>query len=154
METIGTFLEIDHRHCDALFVHAHNAARAGDWFTCEQAYPVFRSALERHLLIEEKILFPAFEAAVAHAKDYTATMRSDHLRIRGVTQRLAESLRERDRIAFLDHADTLGVVLYLHSEKEEGVLYPMMERVLAPRRDALIEAMHAFDCMDKVAALA
>lgn len=154
MDTIGGYLEADHARCDALFVPARDGVRAGRWQQADHALAAFRHALERHLLIEERIVFPAFENALHNTLTPTAAMRSEHLRIRGVVQRLADSLRGRDAEAFLAHADTLGVVLYQHSEKEEGVLYPMIERVLARTRADILSAMRAFGAHDVVASAA
>ncbi|WP_167089073.1 hemerythrin domain-containing protein [Massilia frigida] len=154
MDTIGSYLEADHVRCDALFANARHAVRVGLWREAGRALATFRHALERHLLIEERIVFPAFENAVGTTSAPTAAMRSEHLRIRGVVQRLANALAERDTEAFLIHADTLGIVLYQHSEKEEGVLYPMIERVLAASCHRLVEAMQAFGAMDELASAA
>lgn len=154
METIGSYLGADHERCDALFVAACKAAAAGDWTRAGNDFAGFRHALERHLLIEERILFPAFERALGRAIPPTAAMRAEHLRIRGVVQRLLNSLAERDCAAFLGHADTLGVVMYQHSEKEEGVLYPMIERVLARSCNDLVGAMRAFGALDAMASAA
>ncbi|ATQ76980.1 hemerythrin HHE cation-binding protein [Massilia violaceinigra] len=154
METIGSYLEADHVRCDALFASARHAVRKGLWREAGHAFATFCHALERHLLMEERIVFPAFENAIGAASAPTASMRSEHLRIRGVVQRLSNALRERDTEAFLDHADTLGIVLYQHSEKEEGVLYPMIERVLAPSCHKLVAAMQAFGAMDDMASAA
>lgn len=154
MDTIGRYLEVDHAHCDALFADARRAVRKGLWREAEQAFATFCHALERHLLMEERIVFPAFENAIGAASAPTASMRSEHLRIRGMVQRLSNALRERDTEAFLIHAGTLGIVLYQHSEREEGVLYPMIERVLAPHCHKLVAAMQAFGQMDQMASAA
>ncbi|NHZ65797.1 hemerythrin domain-containing protein [Massilia sp. CCM 8694] len=154
MDTIGSYLEADHVRCDALFADARRAVRKGLWREAGNCFAAFCHALERHLLIEERIVFPAFENAIGAASAPTAAMRSEHLRIRGVAQRLSNALRERDTEAFLNHADTLGIVLYQHSEKEEGVLYPMIERVLAPSCHKLVAAMQAFGAMDQMASAA
>ncbi|WP_167079985.1 hemerythrin domain-containing protein [Massilia aquatica] len=154
MDTIGSYLEADHVRCDALFADARRAVRKGLWREAGHAFATFCHALERHLLMEERIVFPAFERAIGAASAPTASMRSEHLRIRGVVQRLSNSLRERDTEAFLDHANTLGIVLYQHSEKEEGVLYPMIERVLAPSRHKLVAAMRDFGALDQMASAA
>jgi len=152
--TISGYLEADHVRCDALFAPARDAVRHGRWAQADHALAAFRHALERHLLIEERIVFPAFESALRNTLTPTAAMRSEHLRIRGVAQRLADALRARDAEAFLNHADTLGVVLYQHGEKEEGVLYPMIERILQRTSADIVAAMRAFGACDIVASAA
>ena len=144
MDTIGAYLEADHARCDALLRPARDAVRAARWPQADDALAAFRHALERHLRIEEDILFPAFDEALHQVRTPTAAMRGEHLRIRGVAQRLADALRARDAEAFLCHCDTLGVLCHQHSEKEEGILYPVMERLLAPSAVRLVAAMRAF----------
>lgn len=144
MDTIGGYLEADHARCDALLRPARDAVRGARWEQADQALAAFRHALERHLRVEEDILFTAFDEAMRQVRTPTAVMRGEHLRIRGVAQRLADALRARDAEAFLCHCDTLGVLCHQHSEKEEGVLYPVMERLLAPRADSIVAAMRNF----------
>lgn len=144
MDTIGGYLEADHARCDALLRPARDAVRFAHWEQADQALAAFRHALERHLRVEEEILFTAFDEAMRQVRTPTAVMRGEHLRIRGVAQRLSDALRARDAEAFLCHCDTLGVLCHQHSEKEEGVLYPVMERLLAPHADSIVAAMRNF----------
>jgi hemerythrin-like domain-containing protein len=68
------------------------------------------------------------------------------LRIRAVVQRLRNAVTEQDRDAFLNHADALLLLMHQHSEKEEGILYPMIERALGPSAQLLVTAMERFGC--------
>lgn len=154
METLGSYLAEDHDRCDALFREAHHAVLGADWNEAARAMGAFQHALERHLIMEERIVYPAFERALGHAMAPTAAMRAEHLRIRGMTQRMADSVRERDRGAFVKHAEVLLLVMYQHGEKEEGVLYPMIERVLAHSCRDLVSAMRAFGTYDVCASAA
>ncbi|MES2017616.1 MAG: hemerythrin domain-containing protein [Pseudomonadota bacterium] len=145
METIGSYLEQDHAHCDALLRQALHSARRTDM-------AAFQHALERHLLIEERILFTAFENAIGRANSPTLAMRSEHLRIRAVAQRLCDTVAAGDKLTFVKHAEALLLVLHQHSEREEGVLYPMIERVLARSSADLVGAMQAFGAYEACAA--
>jgi len=144
METLSSYLAADHDHCDALMRSADEQVRAGHWLAARQAMGAFQGALERHLLVEERVLFPAFEAALGRATSPTDAMCGEHLRIRAVAQRMAESVIDRDGRAFAIHAEVLLLVLHQHGEKEEGVLYPMMERVLGDRCQDVLEQMRSF----------
>jgi hemerythrin-like domain-containing protein len=144
MDTFSSFLADDHRHCDLLMRRTGDCIRYALWPQARQAMAGFQHALERHLLMEERILFPAFELALGHAFSPTANMRAEHLRIRSVAQRLADSVQACDRIEFTTHAEALLLVLHQHSEKEEGMIYPMIERVLAHRRQQVLAALRAF----------
>lgn len=144
METIGSYLEHDHARCDALLRQAQQAVRSASWRQARLDMAAFQHALERHLLVEERILYPAFERAIGKAVSPTAAMRAEHLRIRAVAQRLSDTVAARDMGGFVIHAEALLLVLHQHSEKEEGVLYPMIERVLARSSAELVGAMQAF----------
>lgn len=144
METLASYLEQDHVHCDALFRTTNESACAARWPQAAREMAAFRYALERHLLIEERILYPAYENAVGHAVGPTLSMRAEHLRIRAIVQRLADAVRAQDRDAFFNHADAFLLMMHQHSEKEEGIVYPRIARVLAHASADLLGAMRAY----------
>ena len=154
MESLGTYLTQDHERCDLLLRRTHEAVAAARWPEARRQAAAFQYALERHLLIEERIIFPAFETALGHAASPTDAMRAEHLRIRAVAQRLADAVDARSAQEFVRHAEALLLTMHLHSEKEEGVLYPMIERVLGRRCPDLLSAARAFGAWDDRASAA
>ena len=148
METLSTYLDRDHDHCDALLRQASDCVRQARWPEARYAMAAFQNALERHLLIEERVLFPAFERAVGSEVGPTGTMRSEHMRIRAVAQRLANSVQAGDADAFSTHAEVLLLMMHQPGEKESGVLYPMIERVLGHRCAQVLESMRAIASLD------
>ncbi len=154
MDTLGSYLTNDHAHCDALLRRTQHSVGAGRWADARREMGAFQYALERHLMIEERIVFPAFELALGRAVSPTATMRAEHLRIRGVAQRLSDAVGALNMPDFVKHAETLLLTMHLHSEKEEGVLYPMIERVLGRRCPALLDDARAFGAWDNCASAA
>ena len=154
MDTLSSYLTEDHARCDVLLRRTQRFVGAGHWREARREVAAFQYALERHLLIEERIVFPAFESALGHAGSPTAAMRAEHLRIRAVAQRLSNAVVELSAHDFVKHAEALLLTMHLHSEKEEGVLYPMIERVLAPSCHKLVAAMQAFGALDQMASAA
>lgn len=154
MDTLGGYLTEDHGRCDALLRTTEYSVGGANWPQAWRDVRAFQHALERHLLIEERIIFPAFEASVGHALSPTAAMRAEHLRIRAVAQRLSDAVEAHSAADFLKHAETLLLTMHQHSEKEEGVLYPMIERVLGRRCPDLLEAARAFGTWDNRASAA
>ena len=158
MDTIASYLADDHHRCDALLTRACASVRAARWTQAVRELADYADAIERHLLLEERIIFPAFEAAIARvagkAVPPTAEMRAEHLRIRAVVQRMRNSLHGCDTVAFFDHADSLALFISLHSEKEEGMLYPLIDRMLQHQREELVAAMTAFGAFDAMLSLA
>ncbi len=83
---------------------------------CAGLFQVFRGSLLRHFRMEEEVLFPGFETATGSSA--------------GPTQmRAAVDAGSADD--FLGAADTLMVLMQQHNMKEEGILYPMCDQVLA-----------------------
>ena len=154
MTTLGNYLTEDHARCDLLLRRTQQFVGTGHWPEARREIAAFHYALERHLLIEERIVFPAFEFALGHAVSPTVTMRAEHLRIRAVAQRLTDAVDAQSAQDFIKHAEALLLTMHLHSEKEEGVLYPMIERVLARRCPDLLGAARAFGAWDDRASAA
>jgi iron-sulfur cluster repair protein YtfE (RIC family) len=148
MDTMSSYLTQDHARCDALFRQAQQCVLGANWRQARLAMATFQHALERHLLIEERILFPAFERAIGQVTSPTDAMRAEHLRIRAVAQRLSNTVGAGDMEGFVMHAEALLLVLHQHDEKEEQMLYPMIERVLTHGSAELVDAMRAFGACD------
>lgn len=154
MGILSDYLIDDHARCDRLLGQAQQSVGAAHWTDARRDVAAFRYALERHVLIEERIVFPAFECALGTAASPTAAMRADHLRVRALAQRLSNAVVAQSAQEFVRHAESLLLTLHQHSEKEEGVLYPMIERVLAHRSAELLDAARAFGAWDERATAA
>lgn len=154
MQNMGRYLTQDHARCDILFRNTQQAVRGAHWVEARRAMAAFQHALERHMLIEERILYPAFERAIGRAASPTDAMRADHLRIRAMAQRLSDAVAACDMDAFISHAESLLLLQHQHSEREEGVLYPMIERVLVHNSAEVLGAMQAYGAYDTCASAA
>lgn len=148
MTTLTEFLVEDHACCDQLLRSAIGAAGAGQWDTVRSATLAFADSLERHLRLEERVVFPAFERRFSYAVLPTVDLRSEHLRIRAVVQRLCDAAAGADYENFLAHAGTLLLAMHQHSEKEEGMLYPMIERSMGQAAHDLVDLMRRFGMDD------
>lgn len=135
MQTICEYLAQDHKRCDDLFLRVEVSIAQGDWEQAGKHFQCFYEALLAHVDSEDKIVLPAFEKTVANAAVPLAILRMEHRRIRGIAVRLQESLARRDRCDFLLHAETLTILMQEHGEKEEDMLYPLLDRLLS--RNAL-----------------
>jgi hemerythrin-like domain-containing protein len=140
---LAEFLTSDHRHCDEAFVGAEEAVARRDWESASAALREFADATERHLRREEDLLFPAFEAATGMTSGPTAVMRSEHAHMRRLLSSLEQALVARDRDEFLGAAETLLMLMQQHNAKEESILYPMADRVLHARAEALLRQIEA-----------
>lgn len=141
METISHHLGTDHKRCDDFFAQVETAVAATLWTNAEQALGGFCAALEHHFSMEEQVLFPAFEEAVGSNEGPTTVMRMEHRQMREILTMLNECLEKRDADGFLGYSETLNTLMQQHNMKEEGILYPMTDRVLNGRQESVINAM-------------
>jgi iron-sulfur cluster repair protein YtfE (RIC family) len=136
----------DHRRCDAGWTDVAAAADAGDDARLTALWPRFRAALLRHLALEEQLLFPAVESATGMGDvGPTQVMRMEHEQMRGVVEQMNSALARGDAQELVDQGDTLDLLIQQHNVKEEGVLYPLAERVLAADWPELRTRLDAFE---------
>lgn len=143
MDSIHDMMADDHSRCDDLFAAAEEAVSAADWDRAMRDFAAFRDALEHHFMIEESVLFPAFEARTGMIQGPTEVMRMEHAQMREFLEQMDEDMHGRSADGYLGLSETLLILMQQHNAKEEQVLYPMADQVLAAQRDALIEKMRA-----------
>jgi iron-sulfur cluster repair protein YtfE (RIC family) len=124
-------LPIHHKHCDDLFAEAEASAQEGNWAECGRRFDRFLSEMEAHFATEEEVLFPAFEAASGMTGGPTQMMRFEHAQMRSLLAALAHTVRSADANDFAGVAETLLIMMQQHNMKEESILYPMCDRMLA-----------------------
>lgn len=142
MATISEYLGQDHRYCDDLFMQAERDVAKGEWKAAREAFRLFDEAMQRHMAMEESVLFPAFEQATGIVAGPTRVMREEHRQIRGLLAGIGSTLDERDGAGYGGHAETLNMLLQQHNIKEESMLYPMSDRALSGKCREIVDAMH------------
>ncbi|GAB3554456.1 hemerythrin domain-containing protein [Noviherbaspirillum agri] len=142
METITGYLATDHKRCDDFFASAESSVVKKQWAEAEASLKDFSSALERHFTMEEKVLFPEFEAATGSTQGPTSVMRMEHQQMRSILALLQEALEQQDVDNFLGNSDTLNTMMQQHNMKEESILYVMSDRVLSGKQPDIIGAMN------------
>jgi hemerythrin-like domain-containing protein len=140
MHTISEYLGGDHQRCDELFAVAEQAAAARDAKAAD-AHARFVDAIEHHLRMEEDVLFPAFEEATGSGMGPTAVMRHEHEQMRQLFEQMDETLANKRYDDYLGAAETLLILMQQHNAKEEQMLYPMTDRMLAGRLEELLRQM-------------
>lgn len=141
----ATFTD-DHRRCDAGWADVEVAAESSEEQALSECWQRFDRNLRRHLAMEEELLFPAFEAATGmRDAGPTHVMRMEHEQMRGVLTQMAAAVARGDRDELLDQGETLHILIQQHNMKEEGMLYPMAEQVLAGEWPALREKLARFE---------
>jgi len=141
MDTVTEYMSIDHKHCDNVFAALEHSVKSGRWKAADEAFQEFINAMQIHFKMEEDVLFPAFEQATGNSAGPTAVMRGEHQELRDILDQLGDALQQRDASDFSGVADTLNIMLQQHNMKEEGILYPMADRMLAASRAVLLTEM-------------
>lgn len=143
--SVAAYLAWDHDRLDALLAGYRESIQAGRGKEARDLFSEFRTGLLRHIRMEEKVLFPAFEQATGMGQQGpTAMMRQEHLEIQRLLEEMILNLSDpRGKGEELEdlHRRLLHV-LAEHNAKEEHVVYPLTDRhLLAQDRDALIRKM-------------
>ena len=137
-ESVTAYLSWDHDRLDALLESVRDRVARGEWGEARREYGEFDRGLDRHIRLEEGILFPAFEALTPTGAGPTAVMREEHRAIRAALDFMRAALARGDANSFHDGVAALLTVLPAHNVKEERVLYPATDRALSgPDRAAL-----------------
>lgn len=140
-ESIAEALTADHRRCDRLLALVEAATGVVDWELVAREAQGLERAMERHLRFEEETLFPSLEAAAPVAAGPTGVMRMEHRQMRQLLGELLAATQARDKDDCLGLLDTLHLVIQQHNAKEEAILYPLADRVLADRAPALLAGL-------------
>jgi hemerythrin-like domain-containing protein len=143
MTTISGFLAPDHKRCDELFAATEVPVSKGEWDKATTEFSLFGDALLHHFVMEEEVLFPAFEARTGMTQGPTAVMRSEHLQMTDLLKQMSVALTRKDANAYLGDADTLLIIMQQHNVKEEQMLYRMADQALASELDEVVGRMRA-----------
>ena len=140
---VREFLGDDHRRLDAILREAARLAHAGSFAAALESFAEFRCGLERHIEMEEQILFPAFERVTGMTGGPIAVMHREHLEIRRLLDVIGASLRAENFAGLLEAVREFATVIEAHNEKEEDVLYPTVDRAVGGdrERDELVQRM-------------
>ncbi|HYB90615.1 MAG TPA: hemerythrin domain-containing protein [Candidatus Binataceae bacterium] len=134
--------EVDY---DALFTR-----REGQRFSATDRLSQFIFGLRRHIRMEEDCLFPLFEGRshIPAGSGPTAVMRAEHQEIQAILGTMETLLRAGDCATVVQTIEGLPVhpsaLMQSHDAKEEGVLYPMADRLFSQAdKDTLCMRMQA-----------
>jgi len=126
-ETIASFFQKDHERLDRFF-DEFQAVKACDAIGAREHFENFRRGLERHMAWEEEILFPLFESKTGMASGGpTQVMRLEHEQLKGLMKSLGEKMKQEELGDEGEESALLGL-LAQHNQKEENILYPMIDQ--------------------------
>lgn len=128
MESIEQIMRHDHERLDVLLEAGAKAVHEGLWHEAADRLQRFRHGLvDAHMVVEETLLFPAFETQQGHAGlALTAILRKGHQDLRVFFLEMAEAIAARDDEEFAALLRTVRALLKQHDSKEESELYPQV----------------------------
>lgn len=140
MGPIVEFMSADHQACDDKFSLAEEAAYANNWHEADVAFAAFRKNMSHHFRREEELLFPALLAAGGPAGP-VQVMKMEHAQMNSLLEKMAALVASKDAKGYSGLAETLLILMQQHNLKEEQILYPIAERLLASENETLRSRM-------------
>lgn len=127
---VDEYLTWDHRRLDRLMDEAKAMVRASAVAEAGKHFGEFACGLNWHIDAEENVLFPVFEERTGMTGGGpTHVMRLEHVQIRKAMSDAAAALAAEDVKGFEAAAAAIESVLVPHNDKEEQILYPMIDRM-------------------------
>jgi iron-sulfur cluster repair protein YtfE (RIC family) len=143
-QTVKSSFAEDHDRLDNLFVQFQKTKRT-DYSRAKVFFKEFKFGLQRHIVWEEKVLFPLFEKKTGmYHTGPTQVMRQEHRRIGELLEAIHQKVKQQDPNSDKEEL-ALIVALSAHNEKEETILYPAIDRLTSDEEKA-----EAFAAMEKV----
>lgn len=140
MTTLAEFMTDDHKACDYKFADAETAALTDDWSTAETAFNAFRDDMARHFRMEEDVLFPALKSAGGPSGP-VHVMLMEHAQIKELLKQMGAAVERKDAQEYGGLSETLLMVMQQHNLKEEQILYPIADQILAAQLETLLGQM-------------
>lgn len=132
---VHAMLSHDHDRLDQ-FLELYRQLKRVDFARAKQAFREFKFGLQRHIISEETILFPLFESKTGQGdRGPTAVMRAEHREIGRRLEALHDKVRRQD-VDSEREEEALLQALDAHNQKEEGVLYPAIDRLATAEEKA------------------
>jgi iron-sulfur cluster repair protein YtfE (RIC family) len=130
--TVTSYLSWDHARLDRTLAGARDDLQHDRLADARHAFDEYARGLERHMRVEEELVFPVFEARTGMSGGPTSVMRDEHRSLRVALGMMRDGLDRGDVAGFQAGVRFLETVLPEHHAKEEHILYPTTDRLLSP----------------------
>ena len=139
-DSVTAYLSSDHKRLEGVLEEACLRVADARWAAAAECLALYQRSLDRHIQLEEEIVYPLFEARSGIVDGPTAVMRDEHRCLRRAVVMMAAAITVEDAGAHAEARSFLESVRPAHEAKEERILYPMLDRLLAPHDRATITA--------------
>jgi hemerythrin-like domain-containing protein len=134
--SIGEAFAHDHRRLEHVLEASVGHVNAARWSAAADAFATFRRGIERHMEVEERVLFPAVEDGAE--TPLTAILRKGHRDLRVFFDELEDALKSHDADEYCCIAASIQALLKRHDDKEEAELYPAAQARLGANAAAAV----------------
>ena len=139
--SVSKFFQQDHDRMDELF-KSFQKHQSSDYARAREYFVQFKFGWKRHMVWEEQILLPILEKKAGTAA--AAPIRVMKLEHKQIAEYL-ESIHQKVKAGGTNTGEEetrLLAVLALHSQNEENILFPALDRLLDSKElDALFETL-------------
>jgi iron-sulfur cluster repair protein YtfE (RIC family) len=139
-DNVTGYLSWELDRLDGLLQEAELRVADERWPDAAETHALFERGMQRRIRLEEEIVFPLFEARSGLVDGPTAVMRDEHRSIRQAIAMMRTGIESEDAGLYAEALRFLQSVRRGHDAKEERILYPMTDRLLAPRDRACVAA--------------
>ncbi|MGB5605395.1 MAG: hemerythrin domain-containing protein, partial [Gammaproteobacteria bacterium] len=145
MSNSDNWLVHEHSKYENLLSQCQDAVEMEDWGTVDRVFNELVTHLQRHMALEEEVLYPAYESTTHAPQGPTTALREEHSGIVRLIRDMARIIKTRDSEHVLESLAHLEYQMIKHHEKEEDIFLPMASHILNASRDELIRKMAEFD---------
>jgi len=139
MESISSYMQQDHVVIDGIAERAVGAAEARDWGVLARDGAEFLRRLRQHIEVEENVLFPAFEQRTGmSAGGPSVQMREEHEQMQPILAQMQSAVAAQDGAGYQRATKALLDILMPHNQKEEQMMYPMLDEAMGEDAQALL----------------
>ncbi len=140
MSSIMEFMSKDHDKLDGIFKEFQSLKKTDK---AKKLFSDFDAGLRMHITWEEEILFPIFEEKTGMKDEGpTQVMREEHKQIKEFLGKINDKVAENGETDEFENG--LLEVLTQHNDKEENILYPMIDDSLNEKeREEVLEKINS-----------
>lgn len=138
--SVTSYMAWDHDRLDGVLTDVRRMVDDGRIQQARDTYRIFDQGLNRHIRIEEQVLFPLFENRTGMVTGPTTVLRFEHRQLMGGLALMRAGLERPDPARFREGFEEVMAVLPHHQLKEERTLYPTLDGYLAPDERAVLAA--------------
>lgn len=145
MNEMSNWLFHDHCQCETMLSTCQESVEREDWKAAKRVFAELVSHVKHHILMEEEILYPAYDHLMDTSRRATTALRREHEQIARLLRDLSAVLSTLDSEVFLESLLPLDEIMTKHHEKEEELFLPMAGHALLAEREEIMRKLEEFE---------